>query len=353
MSVVRPTEMGFIRWFRISAALASLGHSVDIASNELWRRVGHRVTHLGPRLRIVPLSRVDWSEYDVVKTHYHEGFETFERHVPAGHRFVIAHLGSMVGPVEMEGIHFHGRQRERLYRTQERVRDASRYVSLLNEPARQLWRECFGERPETLVVPGAADAEIPPPGPDPYAKDGRLDCVFSGNYYTRSSRSQPEAHATLTGKLNRLGRLLWERGGRLHVVGPGDRRSLDARVITVHGAVRYERSWDYLYHAAVGVVLLAGRFQHNNESTKIYHYLRAGLPVVSEAGFPNDHVVTESGLGSVVENGAIERIADRVLEAGRTVWDRQRAVQYILDNHTWTRRAETYDALLRERAGRC
>jgi len=56
------------------------------------------------------------------------------------------------------------------------------------------------------------------------------------------------------------------------------------------GAVSYERSWDYLHHADVGVLVAAGPFMHNNESTKIYHYLRVGLPVVSEAGFPNDPV---------------------------------------------------------------
>ncbi len=42
---------------------------------------------------------------------------------------------------------------------------------------------------------------------------------------------------------------------------------------------------------------------HNNESTKIYHYLRARLPVVSESGFPTDHVVRESRCGVVVKSG--------------------------------------------------
>jgi hypothetical protein len=82
---------------------------------------------------------------------------------------------------------------------------------------------------------------------------------------------------------------------------------------------------------------------HNNESSKIYCYLRAGLPVVSESGFPNDHVVEESGLGFVAENGDLERMAALIVEAARRDWDRDRAVRYVLDKHTWDARAETYE----------
>jgi hypothetical protein len=86
---------------------------------------------------------------------------------------------------------------------------------------------------------------------------------------------------------------------------------------------------------------------HNNESTKIYHYLRAGLPVVSEAGFPNDDVVRQSRLGFVVENGRLDLMADRMLEAAQARWDRASAIRYILDHHTWRQRAEVYDRVLR------
>ena len=40
---IQPVEMGYISWYRMSAALASLGHSVDIASAELRRRVFRRI----------------------------------------------------------------------------------------------------------------------------------------------------------------------------------------------------------------------------------------------------------------------------------------------------------------------
>jgi glycosyltransferase involved in cell wall biosynthesis len=343
----RQVEMGFIRWHRMSAALAALGHSVDIASAELRRRLLRTVETIAPNLRIVPISRVRWRDYDVVKTLFHSGFETLERYGGADHPFIIAKLGSVVGPTEMEGVFFHGKQREGMFRVQERIARGARYVTLLSEPAVQLWRSAHGTGTQVLVVPGAASAVIPPPKRSPYPRDGRAPVVFAGNFYSQHRGSQPEAHHTLASKLNRLGALLHERNARLYVVGTGDHRSLDPRYVTYCGEAPYEDSWDYMFFAAVGIVVTAGGRMHNNESTKIYHYLRAGLPVVSEAGFPNDHVVLESGLGHVVENGDLDTMARRIEESLRTQWDRDRAIRYILAQHTWEKRAEIYDRVLR------
>jgi hypothetical protein len=129
--------------------------------------------------------------------------------------------------------------------------------------------------------------------------------------------------------------------------GVGDVRRLDRRHVTYLGWMPYLRTWNYFYHAHVGVVVSAGPFMHNNESSKIYHYLRAGLPVVSESGFPNDHVVRESRCGSVVESGDMDALAEAVLSAARTNWDRAYAVRYILENHTWAQRGAVYNRLLR------
>ena len=119
-------------------------------------------------------------------------------------------------------MYFYGRQREEMFRIQERIDRTSRYVTLLSEPAVSLWRSAHGAATRVLLVPGAASAVIPPPQHNPYSRDGRAPVVFSGNFYSRKPSDQPEAHAGLTGKLNRLGALLHDRGARLYVVGTGD-----------------------------------------------------------------------------------------------------------------------------------
>jgi glycosyltransferase involved in cell wall biosynthesis len=186
---------------------------------------------------------------------------------------------------------------------------------------------------------------IPEVGADPYPTDDRPRVLFAGNIYRL--RDQPEANRVLSDKLNTLGAHLVKRGIRLYFLGTGNTRRLDRSVVTLLGHAPYDASWDYLRFATVGIVVAAGPFMHNNESTKIYHYLRAGLPVVSEAGFPNDHVVTASGLGEVVPNGDMAFMAERVDAAVQREWDREAGVAYVLANHTWDSRAAVYDRVIR------
>lgn len=347
----RMVDMSFIRWFKISEALGRLGHRVDIATGELkWWIRRSPVSH-AHNVRRVPLDRTDWSNYDVIKTLFHRGFETLAERGGADHPFIISKLGSVVGPRELPGIHFHGERRRRLYDVQKRIADHSRCVTLLTEPAVELWHECFGrETQDVLLVPGATEKDVPEPGPDPYPDHGDAPrCLYAGSFYSLDERhSQPDAHRSITSKMNRLGRNLADRGMRLYVLGEGDHRQIDDRWVSYLGSVSYQESWDYLYHADVGTALVPGTFLHNNESTKLYHYLRVGLPVASEAGFPNDDLVRDAGLGFVAENGRMDLLAERVEEAVRRDWNRERAIRFILDHHTWEQRARVYDDHLRD-----
>lgn len=340
-----PVDMSYIRWLKISEGLARLGHEVDIATCEPGLR-SRFPRILAPNLRRVPLARVRWDSYDVVKTLFHRGYTTLERYGGAAHPFVIAKLGSVVGDADREGVFFYGEERAGLYAIQERIAERARYVTILTEESRALWRLHHGDRTEVLLVPGGVDARLPPEGSSPYPA-GTPVCIFAGNLYDRWS--QPEAHRVVVEKLNRLGGALERRNIRLHVIGRGDTDALDADVVSRHGAVPYERSWDFLRHADVGVVLVFGRERNQNESTKIYHYLRVGLPTVSELGYPNERLITDLNLGYLVPNGDIEALADAIGEAAGRSWDRAAAERAILAEHTWDARARIYDPILRDR----
>ncbi|GBE01280.1 hypothetical protein BMS3Bbin06_01259 [bacterium BMS3Bbin06] len=344
-----PSDMSYIRWLKISEALARLGHHVDIATNEFgglrWWRKRFPIP-VGENLRRVPLSEVRWHRYDVVKTLFHHGFDTLEKYGGSDHPFIISKLGSVVGPVDMEGIYFYGKSRKRLYLTQKKIDQKGRYITLLNDAAKELWISCFGPRDNILIVPGGVEKCIPTSSKNPYPPGKGKRCVFAGNIYGRFS--QPDANKTLVNKLNRLGKLLKGYDIQLYMIGAGNIRRLDRGYVNHLGVVPHERAWDYFHYAHAGVVVAAGGFMHNNESSKIYHYLRAGLPVVSESGFPNDHIVRESRLGFAVENGNMELMAEKIHEAADKDWDRDYAVSYILNNHTWDKRAEVYNGIIKE-----
>lgn len=342
-----PVTMAYIRWFKISEELTRLGHEVDMATTDYvknWSKSSENLN--GTKVRRIPLSEVKWDEYDVIKTLFHRGFETLEAYGGADHPFIISKLGSVVGPCEMEGIYFYGKMREQLYSTQQRIDQTSKYIVTLSTPAKQLWESCFGPGQHLLIVPGAVDRHVPLPSQDPYPTKEKKRILFAGNIYTKDK--QPEANEVLAGKLNRLGKLLLNYNAQLYMIGSGDLGQLDKKCVTYLGAIPYNKAWNHFYFADVGIVVAPGRFHHNNESSKIYHYLRVGLPVVSESGFPNDYVVTESGLGFVVESGNLELMAQKVEEAARKDWNRDHAIKYILDSHTWDKRVEVYDRILRE-----
>ena len=107
--------------------------------------------------------------------------------------------------------------------------------------------------------------------------------------------------------------------------------------------------WDYQYFASAGVILAQGEVQHN-ESTKLYHYLRAGLPVVSEAPVPNNHVLEAAGLGFIVPYGDDRRLAELLAEAATRPWDRRRAIAYMVRHHSWDLRIERYEELCYSRS---
>ena len=344
-----PTDMSYIRWLKISQALAERGHQVDIATNEKayspWWRPQRSSIPMLENLKRVPLSSVRWTDYDVVKTLFDWGFETLEEYGGTNHPFIISKLGSVVGPTDMEGIYFYGDVRKQLYSTQEKINRTSKYVTLLSRPAEELWKTCFGNRQNILLVPGAVDRIIPGPSKDPYPKDGRPRCIFAGHIYI--PEVQGEANAVIVTKLNRLGEILAGRGIRLYMIGSGHVRNLDPQWVTYLGVVPYSDTWNYFYFANVGLVVGAGPRMHNNESSKIYHYLRAGLPVVSEQGFPNDYLIDEAGLGFGCKSGEMELLAEKIEEAIHRRWDRDLAIQYILKYHTWDARVEPYDKLIR------
>ncbi len=340
-------DMSYIRWLKISEALARLGHHVDIATNEpRWRRWWNNAPiQMNPNLRRIGLTQINWDDYDVVKTLFHKGFETLLHHGGNDHPLVISKLGSVVDSTDRDGIYFYGKRREQLFAVQEKINASSRYITVLNDSARQLWNTCHGPRDGILIVPGGVDREVPANLPNPYPTKDRIKCIFAGNIYTKGD--QPEANQVLIEKLNELGRLLSIQGVRLYFLGPGDVSQLQLKHVTNLGVVSYDESWKYFHHADVGVVLAAGSFMHNNESSKIYHYLRVGLPVVCESGFPNEHVIGEAGLGFVVNNGDLEAMAQQIIAALQINWDRDAAIRYILGHHTWDRRVEIYDRLIK------
>jgi glycosyltransferase involved in cell wall biosynthesis len=335
--------MDLVRWMRVSENLAAAGFRVDMIVG-----AGSRLESPYPNLRYVPLEGVNWSDYHVVKTLYQRGFRTLIEAGGGAHPFIISRLASVVGKDDtVPGVHFTGAERADLYEVQGQIHRTSHYVALSTEANRALWRREYGDATPLLLVPTGVDHSIPGPAHNPYRGLTGMSkvAVYIGNLYTGMQR---HINRLWQERLNRLGALLCRRGVHLVFVGPGLSDKLDPTAVVNFGGVPHAEVWDYQYFADVGITLAQGPVQHN-ESSKIYYYLRTGLPVVTEAPIPNNDVVTESGCGLVAPYGDDHALADAIEAAAHRSWDREAAVSYVLAHHTWDRRFGVYEELIRRR----
>jgi Glycosyl transferases group 1 len=325
-------DMAAIRWLRISQHLARLKFRVDVIAD-----TPARSAQRSDNLRFVRPSEFHPADYDVVKTLFHLGYETLSAAGGGMHPFIISKLGSVVGAEDgIPGVHFLGEKRQRLYETQVQIQQHSRYVTVLTSQSKALWESEFG-----------VDAEIPPSNSNPYWEFAEKIAVYIGNLY---AGAQKQVNLLWQRRLNALGRLLKRRGIRLCVIGPGEIEELDPTAVTYLGAVENDRIWDYHYFADVGIVLAQGDVQHN-ESSKIYYYLRAGLPVVSETPVPNNAVIRESGLGLIAAYGDDRMMVEMIEDAIHRKWPREEAITYVLEHHTWEKRAQLYADVIHRARG--
>lgn len=339
ISRLKTYTMDVIRWFKISEALAGKGFNVDIIINH-----GQTVRRITPQLRYVPYSKVNWNKYDVIKTLFHEGFESLISEGGGNHPFVISKLGSIVGGKKVSGVHFYGNTRKKLYATQKEINSKSKYITILTEASKNLWENEFGKKNNILLVPTGVDSKIPPPMSNPYKKFKEKIVLFTGNIYGNGpfgGVAQENINRKWQYRLNAIGKLLKRKEIRLCFLGVGDTNLLNPKYVTYMGCVENNKIWDYHYYADVGLVLAEGERQHN-EKSKIYYYLRAGLPVVSEAPVPNNNLIKEARLGLIATYCNNRMLVDLIEEAIHKKWDKNGAINYIVKNHTWDKRAEIY-----------
>jgi hypothetical protein len=340
LSDVVVASMDHIRFIRMAAALARRGHHVEIIVN----RDGTRPA-MAPPLPEVAFRDVRWHRYHVVKTFFHSGFETLEAEGGSDHPFIISKLGSVVGRDQTPGVHFFGPIRERLLRTQERIAERSRVVTVLTRPSAALWRRTHGGEGRLLEVPTGVDADVPALGPNPYPALGVEEPVvlFAGNLY--SLTDQPEVNRQWQERLNQIGRALRGTGLRLVGMGPGVTDRLDPSAVLHVGTVPIEKFWDWQRYAAVGIVLAHGAEQ-DNESSKIYYYLRTALPVVCERPVPNASLIVETGHGVIVDYDDAHALAGAAARLAAAPPPTNGVPQYMVRWHSWDARAALYDPVL-------
>ncbi|MFZ5584615.1 MAG: hypothetical protein ACOZHQ_01665 [Thermodesulfobacteriota bacterium] len=289
----------------------------------------------GQALALRPLAEIRRGRYQILKTCYHPGVDLVQ-----GHRGPL--VCRLVRVVDQDRPARDAPRRERLLAWQAAIHRRADAVAFNNPENLERWRRLYGWDKPAVLTPTGCPETLPPRGPDPYA--GRSPAVvFLGSL----------ASGRMTRMLNRLAQAL--RGqAALHLVGLnksglyGDPVPLSGLVVD-HGPQAGARMWDLVAWADFGLALAAGPEDFDNDSSKVYTYLRAGLPVLCEQPIRQWPLIAGLGMGRDFPLGDLDRA---VAQARALLADppphREAAMARMAAEQAWGRRVDAYLTLFRQ-----
>ncbi len=315
--------MNVIRWWAIAKGFLKLGYQVDlIASNDCPAK------DISSGLRVMNIKDVRWPDYDILKTCYQPAIS-----LTPDHPFIISRIAHFMSEGEPKRFKRWFAEYEPY---QELINKKAALISFTNPGYIERWRRRFpnsGAIP--VIVPTGSPEEIPVVSRDPFPPGKRVlyVCNITSHHFVI--------------KINEIARRLQRHNIKVYFIGMLNFGVVDIEtelspVIENLGVINSDDIWPYIHHADVGLSFACTQNDYENESSKIYYYLRAGLPVVAEEHLPNAHVVTDSGGGEVFQYYDFDDLEDKILKTIETPPQRQRIAGYMLANHTWSKRVAVY-----------
>jgi glycosyltransferase involved in cell wall biosynthesis len=330
---VSPTGIDQTRLRAISSGLVKLGFDIEIVAPVSVSAV------LDNDIIVRPLNFLKQTgRYDLVKTSYHGSIKYLDSYNgPVVSRIVRVVDDSL--PERDES------NREELLLLQQIIKQRASIVTVNNEENRERWRHFYGEPPRVELVPTGCPAMIPPPGVNPF-DDSRKNILFLG------SLAAPRMVEMLNQAASRLKNIAITHLIGLNkacMYGGDDSCALEAGIVN-HGEIPETEIWNYIFHADLGLAFSTGPHPFDNDVSKIFNYLRGGLPVVSEAPIINNALIRQTGFGDIFDHGDV----DGLVEAAKAVLKspmkagRESVMRFMASEHSWDRRARVYAGIFDE-----
>jgi glycosyltransferase involved in cell wall biosynthesis len=320
-----PTGIDLVRLRAVTQELHSLGLDVEIVAP-----VGREFV-LDSGISVRPLSILKVSGYfDLVKTCYHQSIRLVKD-------FQGPIVSRLVRIVDAQLPERDERNRSELLYCQDMIKERASGLVLNNVFNHRRWTRFYGSKQEIAIVPTGCPTTLPDQGDNPYTE----------NYYPLlflGSVAAPRILAVLNELASRLSKTC-----RIHLIGLNKislyGNSCDSELtelIIDHGEMPEQELWNYIMFARVGLALAPGPHVFENDLSKIYNYLRAGLPVVSEECIVNNDLIGTTGLGRIFEFGNISDLENRIIEVLNTDFEQQRIETkgYMAKEHSWKQRAQ-------------
>ncbi len=321
-----PGSIDLIRLRAISSGLLNRGIETDIFAPV------SRPSVLDLGIRVYGVDKLKDSKcYDIIKTCYHDSI----RLIRSQNGKIVSRIVRVVDKTYPERDE---RFRSRLLECQDLILEKAHTVVFNNEENRSRWINLYGSRNKTALVPTGCPRSIPNPGVNPYNANKKV-ILFLG------SLAAPRMIAMLNELATRVVDI-----AEVHVVGlnkammyGGAEMDLNPLIIS-HGEKRENQTWDYIYHAHIGLALATGIHPFDNDISKIYSYLRGGLPTLSEEPILNNKMILDLAYGSEFEHGDIDSLVFhcRKLSQNAPLAKKTLVMDYMAREHSWDERVDRY-----------
>ncbi|MFH0822165.1 MAG: hypothetical protein V2B18_05390, partial [Pseudomonadota bacterium] len=231
-----------------------------------------------------------------------------------------------------------------LLKCQDLINRRASALIMNNEENAERWRRLYGPRIPIHLVPNGCPAEIPSFASDPYSSEAPVVLFLGSLAAPRMVRIVNEAASAL------------KRVAAIHTVGlnkaimyGGDSSSALCPEVTNHGELPESQVWDHVRCASIGLALATGPYPFDNDVTKVFNYLRGGLPVLAEEPILQNELVRETGFGSVFAHGDVEDLVEKAREMIRNPprSKRHMVMSMMIREHSWDRRVDSFVDMLK------
>jgi glycosyltransferase involved in cell wall biosynthesis len=324
--VAAPSSIDLIRLKAISKGLINRGMETEILAPV------EKDSSIDGIVPVRRLSFLKYGSYDLVKTCYHFSIDLIHGHEGP----VVSRIVRVVDdrlPERDEAM------REHLLRCQTKIRERASCVIVNNAENEKRWYMLYGPVPPVMCVPTGCPSVIPLPEKNPFDPDEKV-VLFLGSL--AAPRMIPIIN-DIARRLDGIAKVHFIGSDKSYLYGKNREDAL-SHLIIQHGVLPEDRIWNYIFYANIGLAIATGPYPFDNDMSKIFSYLRGGLPVLSEEPIINNMLISETGFGLTFQYDNMEDLTEKVmlllrnppLEKRRTVMD------FMAYEHSWEHRVDAY-----------
>ncbi|MGC8906002.1 MAG: hypothetical protein ACP5M0_00995 [Desulfomonilaceae bacterium] len=287
---------------------------------------------------VAPLEALGMSgRYTVVKTCYHQSIKLVQDYAGP----VVSRI---VRVVDEELPHRDEALRRELLACQALIHERAHGIIFNNTLNVERWRRFYGGPRDAEIIPTGCPSSIPRNAANPF-RGGKPAALFLGslaaprmahvlNYLAQELKDECEVHVIGANKTALYGA---EKELPLH------------ESIVRHGELPEPDIWKYIEHASVGLALATGPHAFDNDLSKMFHYLRGGLPVLSEDTVYTNYLLQETSYGEIAPFDNLDALRQglRKLLRNPPPGPKEAVMEYMARRHSWEERVERLLSLLR------